>query len=85
MGEGIQNSSCFPCHLVPKALLSPHGSSRLISEAALLRVEPHVSSQMAAPSSDGSWVEPLPCACCFEKQRGRQGLAGFQAGLSLTN
>ena len=56
-GEGIQNSSCFPCHLVPMALLSPHGSSLLISEAALLRVEPHVSSQMAAPSSDGSWED----------------------------
>ena len=39
VGEGIQNSSYFPCHLVPMALLSPHGSSLLISEAALLRVE----------------------------------------------
>ena len=26
-GEGIQNSSYYTCHLVPTALLSPHGLS----------------------------------------------------------
>ena len=25
LGEGIHNSPYFPCHLVPRALFSPHG------------------------------------------------------------
>ena len=37
-GEGIHNSPYFPRHLVPTALLSPHGSSLFTPKAALLRV-----------------------------------------------
>ena len=36
--EGIHNSCCFPHHLVPMALISPHGSSLFTPEAALFRV-----------------------------------------------
>ena len=49
LGEGIQNSFFFPCHLVPMALLSSHGSSLLISDPAPLGRA--VSPQMAAPAS----------------------------------
>ena len=38
LGEGIQNSPYFPCHLVPTAWLSPHGFFLFTPEAALLRV-----------------------------------------------
>ena len=36
--EGMHNSPYFPCHLVPTALLSHHGSSLFTPEAALLQV-----------------------------------------------
>ena len=49
LGEVIQNSFYFPCHLVPMALLSFHGSSLLISDPAPLGRA--VSPQMAAPAS----------------------------------
>ena len=38
LGEGIHNSPYFPCHLVPTALLSHHGSSLFTPGAALLQV-----------------------------------------------
>ena len=38
LGEGLQNSPYFPCHLIPTALLSPQGSSLFTPGAALLQV-----------------------------------------------
>ena len=52
LGEVIQNSFYFPCHLVPMALLSFHGSSLLISDPTPLGGA--VSPQMAAPASDAA-------------------------------
>ena len=38
LGRRLNNSFHFPRHLIPTALLSPHGSSLFTPEAALLRV-----------------------------------------------
>ena len=38
LGKGIHNNPYFPCHRIPMALLSPHGSSLFTREAALLWV-----------------------------------------------
>ena len=53
LGEGIHNSPHFPCHLVPRALFSPHG---LLPVQTWSCPPPGgaVSPQMAAPSSDAT-------------------------------
>ena len=38
LGRRLNNSSHWPCHLIPTALLLPQGSSLFTPEAALLRV-----------------------------------------------
>ena len=38
LGRRLNNSFHFPRHLIPTALLSPHGSSLFTPEAALLRM-----------------------------------------------
>ena len=71
-GEGIQNTSYFPRHLVPTALLSPHGSSLFTPGASLLRGEGAVSlrRQLLLVMLQGGQAGTRVCSDAVEGGRG---------------